>query len=210
MAWSQQDTDDFSEDSQSATEEPGRGRNRTNKPLTYADMSGFAADIKSTFSAAITDLKSNLLVLTEKMATIEATGKLRDRALHRLESVADSHATHFIEMNRHLEDLDNRGRRCNIRVRGIPETVDPDQIIPALQRVFNSLLDRQEDTDIEFVSAHRALRARGPDTAPPRDIICCLQSYPLKEDIMRRARRNDHIVFNGARIMLFQDLSQIT
>lgn len=27
---------------------------------------------------------------------------------------------------------------------------------------------------------------------------------------MRRARRNDHIVFKGARIMLFQDLSQIT
>lgn len=126
----------------------------------------------------VTDLKSNLLVLTEKMATVEATGKLRDRALHRLETVAGSHATHFIEMNRNSEDLDNRGRRSNIRVRGIQETMDPDQIIPTLQRVFNILLERQEDTDIEFVRAHWALRARGPDTAPPRDIICCLQSYP--------------------------------
>lgn len=77
-------------------------------------------------------------------------------------------------------------------------------------RVFNSLLERQEDSDIEFVRAHRALRARGPDTAPPRDIICRLQNYPLKEDIMRKARRNEHNVFNGANIMFYQDLSQIT
>lgn len=110
-------------------------------------------------------------------------------------------------MNRYLGDLDNRG---NIRVRGIPETVEPDQIIPALQRVFNSLLDRQEDMVINFVRAHRALRPRGPETAPPRDIICCLQSFVLKEEIMRKAQRNDHIIFNGETIMLFQDLSQIT
>lgn len=173
-------------------------------------MSIFAADINSTFSAAITDLKSNLLVLTEKMASAEAAGKQREKSICRLEKVTSSHSNHFIEMNRHLEDLDNRGRRSNIRVRGIPETVDNDQITPAFQRVFNSLLERPEDTAIEFVRAHRALRARGPDNMPPRDIICCLQSFALKEDIMQKARSNDQIVFNSEVIMLFQDLPQIT
>lgn len=51
-------------------------------------------------------------------------------------------------------------------MRGIPESVESDQIVPALQRVFNSLLERQEDTEIDFVRAHRALRARGLDDAP--------------------------------------------
>lgn len=157
-----------------------------------------------------TDLKSNLLVLTEKLAAVGTTGKHRDRILHRLENVVISHFSHLIEINRHLEDLDNRGRRNNIRVKGIPESVDTAQIIPALQRVFNSLLERQEDIEIEFVRAHRALRAKCPDTAPPRDIICCLQSSQLKEAIMNKARRNDSIVFNGEIIMLCQDLSQIT
>ena len=210
MARPQHEEDDFSEDSQFNAEDSGRNRPRSGKPLTFADMSVIAADIKATFSAAITDLKSNILVLSDKMETAEAKGKHRDKALHRLEKVADTHAAHFIEMSRHLEDLDNRGRRCNVRVRGIPESVENDQIIPALQRVFNSLLERQEDTAIEFVRAHRALRPRGPDDAPPRDVVCCLQNFQLKEDIMRKARRNDHIVFNGANIMLYQDLSQIT
>ena len=113
-------------------------------------------------------------------------------------------------MNRHIEDLDNRGRRCNVRVRGIPESVEADQIVTTLGSVFNSLLERQEDAPIGFVRAHRALRPRGSDTAPPRDIICCMESFSLKEEIMHKARRNDHIVYNGATILLFQDLSPIT
>ncbi|XP_073482001.1 vomeronasal type-2 receptor 26-like [Aquarana catesbeiana] len=143
--------EDFSEDSQSAAEDNGKSLSHSNHPLTYANMSIFAADIKSTFSAAITDLKSNLLVLTEKMASAEAYGKQRETAICKLEKINSSHSNHFIEINRHLEDLDNRGRRSNIWVRVIPETVDKDQIIPALQRVFNSLLERPEDTAIKFV-----------------------------------------------------------
>lgn len=107
------------------------------------------------------------------------------------------------------EALDNRRRRNKIRVRGIPKSVDTDQIIPALQH-FNSLLERQEDTEIDFVHAHRALRARDPESAPPREIICCLQNFPLKEDLMHRARKTDCIRLNRETIMLFQDLSQIT
>lgn len=202
--------EDFSDDSQSAPERSIRGKSNPDHPLTLADMSVIAADIKATFSAALTDLKTSMLVLNEKMAATETAGKRRERAIQRIEKVNMVHAQHFIDMNRHLKDLDNRARRCNVRVRGIPESVDSDQIVTTLRSVFNSLLERQEDADIHFVRAHRELRPRGPDFAPPRDIICCLESYGLKEEIMRKARRNDNIVFNGSTIMLFQDLSQIT
>lgn len=199
-----------SEDSLSASEDTSRGKSKSDHPLTFADMSVFAADIKATFSAAITDLKTSMMVINEKMAAAENAGRQRDKAIHKLELVSSNHMQHFINMNRHIEDLDNRGRRCNVRVRGIPESVDQDQITTALRRVFNSLLERQEDTEINFVRAHRALRPRGSDTAPPRDIICCLQSFATKEEIMRKVRQNEQIIFNGATIMLFQDLSQIT
>lgn len=79
MARTQSEKEDFSEDSQSAAEDTGRGYKQADQPLTYADMSDFAADIKSTFSVAIPDLKYNLLVLTEKLAAVETTGKHRDR-----------------------------------------------------------------------------------------------------------------------------------
>lgn len=84
-------------------------------------------------------------------------------------------------MQRHLEDLDNRGRRHNLRVRGIPEVIEGDQIIPSVTGLFNSLLNRPYQTSIMMERIHRALRPKGRDTDPPRDIVCCLVDFKLKD-----------------------------
>lgn len=173
-------------------------------------MSVFVADIKNTFSSAITELKADLLALTEKMVIAERTGHRKDRAISRLESMSEILTSQLIAVNRHLEDLDYRGRRHNLRVRGIPETVNTDQITSALTSIFNNLLERPVDTLIEFEHAHRALRPRPIEAAPPRDIICCLTIYKLKEEILAQAHQNEHISFNDHNITLFQDLSLIT
>lgn len=120
------------------------------------------------------------------------------------------HLSHIIEIHRHLEDLDNRGRRHNIRIRGVPELADQNPIEQTAAAIFNDLLDRPPDSPIDFERAHRALRPRGRDTDPPRDIICCLVNFPLKEAILKKAREKNRVLFNGNEIKLFQDLSNIT
>lgn len=94
-----------------------------------------------------------------------------EHALIRLDYITTTHSQHMIDMNRQIEDLDNRRRRHNIRVRGIPESITPEQIRPALSSIFNGLLDRPKASPIEYDRAHRALRPRVPDNNPPRDII---------------------------------------
>lgn len=201
---------EHNEDSLSASEDTVREPGYTDHPLRYSEMTKIAADIKSTFSSAITDLRADFLALSDWLSHTERAEATRDRAMGKLTATVSSHATHLMLMNRHLEDLDNRGRRQNNRVRGIPEKVEPAQIKQALQAVFIELLERPKETDIDFVKAHRALAARPADTAPPRDIICCLQSFPLKEEILNKARKNDQILFNDHNIALYQDLSHIT
>lgn len=56
---------------------------------------------------------------------------------------------------------------------------------------------------------HRALRPRGRDTDPPRDIVCCLVDYGLKEEILRQAR-GQHLSHSDSPVQIFQDLSGIT
>lgn len=51
--------EEYSEGSLFASEEPVREESVADMPLTYAAMTSIAEDIKSTFSAAITDLKAN-------------------------------------------------------------------------------------------------------------------------------------------------------
>lgn len=57
---------------------------------------------------------------------------------------------------------------------------------------------------------HRALRPKGRDTDPPRDVICCIVDYKLKEDILRQARGTPRLLHDRAPIQIFQDLSSIT
>lgn len=139
------------EDSLSASEDMVREPEHTDHPLRLSEMTKIAADIKNTLSSAITDLRADFLALSDRLSHTERAEAKRDRAVERLTTTVTSHATHLILMNRHLEDLDNRGRRQIIRVRGIPEKIEPAQIKSALQEVFNELLDRPKDTDIEFV-----------------------------------------------------------
>lgn len=44
-------------------------------------------------------------------------------------------------------------------------------------------------------------------TAQPRDIICCIHDYTLKERIMAKAKAQCTIDFAGASIQLYPDLS---
>lgn len=83
--------EDYSEESQSASEDMVRDNDISDHLLSYSDMSLFMADIKNTFSSTITELKADLLALTEKMATADRAGHRRDRAISRLESISKIH-----------------------------------------------------------------------------------------------------------------------
>lgn len=112
-------------------------------------------------------------------------------------------------MQRHLEDLDNRNHRNNIRIRGLLESSGPEDLQSILQTIFNNLLGVPTSTHIEMDRAHRALRPQD-QASKPRDIICRVHSFALKEDIMRKARAIKPILVDGTPIQLFLDLSWIT
>lgn len=109
-----------------------------------------------------------------------------------------------------MEDPDNRGRRHNIRVRGVPEVIEPAAIPQAICSIFNDLLGRSADSPFKMQRAHRALRPPPRDSGPLRDVICCIVNFPLKEEILRKARDRGCIMYNDTELKLFQDLSQIT
>lgn len=104
----------------------------------------------------------------------------------------------------HMEDLDNRGCRINLKVRDIPESVEQDQIQHAVSAICNDRLDRPPATVIESERIHQPLHPRGRDTDPSRDIVCCLTSFHLKEENLRKAH-NRVPSYGDADIKIFQD-----
>lgn len=114
------------------------------------------------------------------------------------------------DLQRNVEDLDNRGRRHNLRVRGIPESVEQDGILSVVTGLFNHVLDRPEQTPIPMERIHRALRPKGRDTDPLRDIICYVNYFSIKEEILQIASEKSTLEYNGGPVHIYQDLSAIT
>lgn len=178
--------------------------------LSIHDLRSIATDIKATLSAAIVDLRIDIHSLSDRIHEVEQVTMKHDQVLRKATRKIDTHTIQLREIQWHVEDLDNRGRRHNLRIRGMPEMVTSEHLSPAVTSLFNDLLNRPPLTQINMERMHRALHPKGRDTDPPRDIICCIVDFKLKEEILRQARSRQQLLHNGHTIQIFQDLSSIT
>lgn len=88
-----------------------------------------------------------------------------------MNQVVDTHTLQLQDLHRHLEDFDNRGKRHILRIHGLPELVEQDQLLLTVVGIFKKYI-------------HHALRTKGRESDPPQDMMCCLVSYQLKEEIL--------------------------
>lgn len=63
---------------------------------------------------------------------------------------------------------------------------------------------------MEFDRVHRTLGPKPQDPDRPRDVICCLHRYIKKEQILRTAWNTNRIDFDGAELLIYQDVSRAT
>lgn len=106
-----------------------------------------------------------------------------------------------------LEDEENRSRRSNLRLRGIPETIDDLQSFTTA--LFQELAPSIPIERLEFDRIHRALTRRQTD-GPPRDIIIKLHFFRTKEQLLAAARNNNTLQFQSHTYQLFADLAPLT
>lgn len=109
-----------------------------------------------------------------------------------------------------LDDYENRDRRQNIRIKGLPETILSPDLLPTVQRLFRQIMGDSSPENIEVDRVHRIPSYATPNSERPRDIICKLHKYTVKESIMKITRSKSEIIFDGAYISLYPDLSRRT
>lgn len=107
----------------------------------------------------------------------------------------------------HIDDIENRNRRNNIKFRVLPETVESGQLNNTLQNLFSSLLAGSIKALILLDRAYRAMDPRRQNVS--RDVICRVQYYIEKEALMSAARSNPP-EYEGTPFMFLHDLSRRT
>uniref|UniRef100_H3AP84 L1 transposable element RRM domain-containing protein n=1 Tax=Latimeria chalumnae TaxID=7897 RepID=H3AP84_LATCH len=142
--------------------------------------------------------------MAEDVATIRS-----DIAEIREENLA--HQTRLMgEMWDKIQDLENRSRRNNIRVLGIPEGIEGNGVSgPALLlTVLRDCLPLESADAIEVERAHRTLGPRPPPDQRPRPIIARFLRFQDRERILRLAREAGELRWRGRSIMIFPDMSR--
>lgn len=106
-----------------------------------------------------------------------------------------------------VTDLESRSRRNNIRVVGIPESVEGPRptafFADMLKEVFGEdVLDSPPECD----RAHRTLSEKPKPGQRARPVIVRLHRYQVKEKIIREARtRRGKLQYRGSPIAIYED-----
>uniref|UniRef100_A0A8C5Q9M4 Uncharacterized protein n=1 Tax=Leptobrachium leishanense TaxID=445787 RepID=A0A8C5Q9M4_9ANUR len=105
--------------------------------------------------------------------------------------------------------LDNRSRRHNLRIRGVPE--QETTLHRYLSGLFNAIVGSKTVSPEDLARVHRALRPQlDSPNAPPRDIVCYFTYFALKDHIYVKARSKSFWTHGGSDIQIFNDLSPST
>lgn len=174
------------------------------------EISAMLKDLKLVFKSeirgAVAEIKEQISELGERTSNLEKKCDQLDELTNHLECSTSDHNSRILQLETKVEDLENRSRRANLRLRGIPEEIKDLQTF-ALD-TFCSLLPEIQKELFLFDRIHRALYK--PRNSKPRDVILKLHYPEVKDQILRATRVFGEEGIGQYKISIFQDLSPIT
>lgn len=113
---------------------------------------------------------------------------------------------------RHLEakaeDMENRNRRNNLRILGLPEGEEGNNPVSFTEALLAKLLPQAQFSPFFSVErAHRMPPVRGPPGAPPRTFIFKLLHFKDRDAVLRAARAQGELLYDNTKLMIFPDYS---
>ncbi|XP_072430373.1 uncharacterized protein [Chiloscyllium punctatum] len=112
-------------------------------------------------------------------------------------------------LENHIDNLENRGRRKNIHLMGLPEREEEGQLTRFLEQWLPQLLNLE--AALGQVRVEWAYRVAIRSNQRPRSVLFQLQSYKVRQMLLEASRNlgkdPQAMTYKGSKIMLFQDFS---
>lgn len=121
----------------------------------------------------------------------------------KLQTTVTSVQKELTDLRGKCEDMEGRMRRCNIRILGVPEEPGSSSTT-SVSKLLKEVL--KLDKDIVVDRSHRSLAPKRQD-GKPRPIIAKLHYYQDCTNILRRARTQSPLRFNGEPVAIFPDFT---
>ncbi|KAJ1108402.1 hypothetical protein NDU88_005778 [Pleurodeles waltl] len=163
-----------------------------------ASITSLTLETKS-MRAEIAGFQSRVTGLEQRMGLFEAqTTMSRDRDQD------------LLYLRSKLTDMEDRSRRDNIRLHGIPENEEGVDMQSFLRSILPKLTSLDFDPPIEFQRAHRVGPKRSGNSSRPRPIIACLIRHNQTHQILQAARKHRPFQLDQHNIRITADYSKET
>ena len=177
---------------------------------TKNDIMQLISAVEASCKQAVEEIREEVGALGHRVEEWEMDQEDTRQAVVDLQEITKKHEEVLNSMLDQMDNYENRERRQNIRIRGLPEIEQRNELQLLVIRLFRLIMGTSAPEMIEIDRVHRALFPAPQGTERPRDVICKMHRYQVKEAIMRAAREGAGIEFEGGQIALFPDLSRRT
>lgn len=153
------------------------------------------------------EIKEAIGAFSERLTTAESRISKAEDDISGLTGKEKSLQKKVQELTLKLDDLENRHRRSNLRLIGLPEKTEGGDAVAFLQTWLPEVLG--PDTfprPVVIERAHRLPGRRDP-SGPPRTLIMKFLNYQDKVRVMSAARKKGKVMYREHQIMFFPDLS---
>lgn len=139
---------------------------------TKRDMETFATRLETSLRGDIQKVKQSISALESKVTTLSTEQFFVQQCLTSLEETCSGYQQKLSCMCLQHDDLENRHRRNNIKLRGIPEAVETTDLRATVIGIFNDLLGKPASSPIELDRVHRINIPSQGERSQPRDVLC--------------------------------------
>lgn len=177
---------------------------------TKNDIAALIATVEAAHRKEMKAVRADVSALAVRIESGESSLSVLERRMSAMEENQNMQAEALQEQQLRLEEMEDRSRRNNLRLRGLPEATGPEDLADTAIAIFRSLPGIELPDRIVIDRIHRALGPKPTDPLRPRDVICRVHHYVHKEQILRKAWEAEDPELDGATIKIFPDLSRAT
>lgn len=177
---------------------------------TKEDVDSIALRVEKSLRKEVDNVQQQVATLDNRMGEFDSFKEDCTRNFSELRNSQASFQRQVLELQLQQDDTENRSRRNNVKVRGIPESIATSALKDTLTDIFNSLLNNPPGSEIEIDRAHRINSRPNTDPQAPRDILCRIHFFTMKEKISKAAWERKDFIWKGNKIQILPDLSRRT
>ena len=178
--------------------------------LLEKHRASIAEDLKHSFAALESRLEKMQTMVVDhgqRFISLETSAESDDQRIRILEAKCAALADSNKKLLAKTADLESRSRRNNIRIIGLPESIEgPTPTIFFSKMLAELFGEAILESPPELDRAHRALTAKPQPGSRPRPVIIRLHRYRIKDLIVREARKKrGKLQYQGTPVQIFED-----